>query len=166
MTRASANSAQRDSETQATHERFMRLALDEARNALHLGEVPVGAVLVMGHDVIATGFNQAVHHVDPTAHAEVVALRQAAEAVGNYRLPGSTLYVTIEPCLMCVGAIIHARVSTVVYGVVEAKCGAIRSLLNLDELAVNHRFAVVSGILEAECRKILQDFFKFRRQEA
>jgi tRNA(adenine34) deaminase len=165
MARASGNSNHRDNETQAVHERFMRMALDEARNALHLGEVPVGAVLVMGHDVIATGFNQAIRHVDPTAHAEIVALRQAAEACGNYRLPGSTLYVTIEPCLMCVGALIQARVSTVVYGVVEPKCGALRSLVNLDDLALNHRFAIVSGILEADCRKILQDFFKFRRQE-
>jgi tRNA(adenine34) deaminase len=104
--------------------------------------------------------------VDPTAHAEIVTLRRAAQAIGNYRLVGTTLYVTIEPCLMCVGALIHARVSTVVYGVPEPKCGAIRSILNLDEIAANHRFHVVPGILEAECRRLLQDFFKYRRQEA
>ncbi len=147
------------------HERFMRLALEEARNALHLGEVPVGAVLVAGQEVIATGFNQSVHHVDPTAHAEIVALRRAAEEIGNYRLLGTTLYVTIEPCLRCVGALIHARVSTLVYGVAEPKCGAVHSILNLDDVRANHHFAVVSGVLEPECRRLLQDFFKYRRQE-
>jgi tRNA(adenine34) deaminase len=166
MARTPDSSAQRESETNAAHEPFMRLALEEARNALHLGEVPVGAVLVAGHEVVATGFNQSVHHVDPTAHAEIVTLRRAAQELGNYRLVGTTLYVTIEPCLMCVGALIHARVSTLVYGVPEPKCGAIRSILNLDEIAANHRFRVVAGILEADCRRLLQDFFKYRRQDA
>lgn len=147
-----------------THESIMRLALQEARTALHLGEVPVGAVLVAGGEVVASGFNQPIHQVDPTAHAEIVALRGAARALDNYRLTGSTLYVTVEPCLMCVGALVHARVGTVVYGAAEPKGGAIRSLLRLEDLALNHRFDVVEGILEADCRRLIQDFFKARRE--
>ena len=142
----------------------MRLALQEARTALHLGEVPVGAVLVAGGEVVASGFNQPIHQVDPTAHAEIVALRGAARALDNYRLTGSTLYVTVEPCLMCVGALVHARVGTVVYGAAEPKGGAIRSLLRVEDLALNHRFDVVEGILEADCRQLIQDFFKARRE--
>ncbi len=148
-----------------THERYMRLALEEGRNALHIGEVPVGAAIVLDQDVVATGFNQPLHTLDPTAHAEVVALRNAARALRNYRLIGTTLYVTIEPCIMCVGALLNARVSTVVYGVDEPKGGAIRSILKLEDLRANHRFAVVAGVLEAECRKLIQDFFQFRRDE-
>jgi tRNA(adenine34) deaminase len=148
------------------HEHFMRLALEEARNALHLGEVPVGAVLADGREVIASGFNQAIHHIDPSAHAEIVALRRGAEIVGNYRLPGTTLYVTAEPCLMCVGALVQARVSTIVYGVDEPKHGAVRSLLDIDALALNHHFHVLPGVLEADCRKILQDFFRYKRDNA
>ncbi len=147
-----------------THESIMRLALQEARTALHLGEVPVGAVLVAGGEVVASGFNQPIHQVDPTAHAEIVALRGAARALDNYRLTGSTLYVTVEPCLMCVGALVHARVGTVVYGAAEPKGGAIRSLLRVEDLALNHRFDVVEGILEADCRQLIQDFFKARRE--
>jgi len=147
------------------HEAFMRLALDEARQALHLGEVPVGAVLVRGDDVIATGFNQPIHALDPTGHAEIVALRRAAHLEGNYRLPGTTLYVTLEPCLMCVGAIVNARVSSLVYGAPEPKTGAVRSLLDVTTLAVNHRFEIVSGVLEDECRQLVVDFFKFRREQ-
>jgi len=143
----------------------MRQALDEARRALHLGEVPVGAVLVHDGTVVATGFNQPIHSQDPTAHAEVVALRQAARARGNYRLLGTTLYVTLEPCLMCVGALVHARVSAVVYGADEPKAGALHSTLEFGVLPVNHRFQVVSGILEEECRRAIQDFFRFRRED-
>ncbi len=149
---------------EVTHESIMRLALQEARTALHLGEVPVGAVLVAGGEVVASGFNQPIHQVDPTAHAEIVALRGAARALDNYRLTGSTLYVTVEPCLMCVGALVHARVGTVVYGAAEPKGGAIRSLLRVEDLALNHRFDVVEGILEADCRQLIQDFFKARRE--
>ena len=149
---------------EVTHESIMRLALQEARTALHLGEVPVGAVLVAGGEVVASGFNQPIHQVDPTAHAEIVALRGAARALDNYRLSGSTLYVTVEPCLMCVGALVHARVGTVVYGAAEPKGGAIRSLLRVEDLALNHRFEVVTGILEADCRQLIQDFFKARRE--
>lgn len=141
----------------------MRQALEEARTALHIGEVPVGAVIVRGGEVVARGFNQPIHHLDPTAHAEVVALRTAAKNLGNYRLAGTTVYVTLEPCLMCVGAIVNARVATVVYGVAEPKCGAIRSILDVEELRLNHRFDVVTGVLEADCRKLMVDFFTFRR---
>src|SRR5262249_39675413 len=138
----------------------------EARSALHLGEVPIGAVVALGQDVLATGFNQPIHTQDPSAHAEIVALRAAARALGNYRLTGTTLYVTLEPCLMCVGAIVLARVGTLVYGAAEPKFGAIQSLLKIESVAFNHRFQVVSGMLEPECRQLVVDFFKFRRQEA
>jgi tRNA(adenine34) deaminase len=148
------------------HEPFMRHALEAARKGLHLGEVPVGAVVVSGGTIVGEGFNQPIHKADPTAHAEILALRGAARALGNYRLTGATLYVTVEPCLMCVGALVNARVSAVVYGAVEPKCGAIASVLNFEALRLNHRFNVVAGVLERECRQILVDFFKFRRQEA
>jgi tRNA(adenine34) deaminase len=148
------------------HEAFMRQAIEQARTALHVGEVPIGAVLVLEGQVVAQGFNQPIHHVDPTAHAEIVALRQAAEALGNYRLGGTTMYVTVEPCLMCVGALINARVSTLVYGTAEPKFGAVLSLLRVEDLRVNHHFAVVGPVLEAECRKLMVDFFQYRRDEA
>jgi len=148
----------------AVREGFMRLALEEAKAALHLGEVPVGAVVVLGGEVVAGGFNQPIRGLDPTAHAEVVALRRAARVLGNYRLLGASVYVTIEPCLMCVGALVQARVAEVVYGAPEPKTGALRSTLQFDELVVNHRFNVVAGVLEAECRQIVVDFFKYRRE--
>jgi tRNA(adenine34) deaminase len=147
-------------------ERFMRLALEQARQGLHLGEVPVGAILVLDGDVLASGFNQPIHKLDPSAHAEIIALRRGARALGNYRLAGSTLYVTVEPCLMCVGALLHARVARVVYGCAEPKSGALSSILNVEELPANHRLEVVSGVLESECRKALRDFFQYRREEA
>ena len=149
---------------QASHEFFMRIALQEARSALQLGEVPVGAVLVAGGEVVATGFNQPIHQLDPTAHAEIVVLRGAARLLNNYRLTGTTLYVTLEPCLMCVGALVHARVETVVYGAPEPKGGAIRSALRIEDLRLNHRFTVVEGVLEADCRQLIQDFFRIRRE--
>lgn len=142
----------------------MRLALGEAAKALHLGEVPVGAVLVRGEEVVGSGFNQPIHAVDPTSHAEIVALRAGARSLGNYRLTGTRLYVTLEPCMMCVGALLNARVSTLVYGAPEPKWGSVRSLLDVSTLAVNHRFDVVAGILEEECRQIVVDFFKIRRE--
>lgn len=142
----------------------MRLALEEAAKALQAGEVPVGAVLVRGDEVVARGFNQPIQAVDPTAHAELVALRAAARALGNYRLTGTTLYATLEPCLMCVGALVNARVSSLVYGAAEPKWGSVRSLLDVGTLAVNHRFDVVAGVLEEECRQIVVDFFKIRRE--
>jgi tRNA(adenine34) deaminase len=148
------------------HESFMRIALKQARSALHVGEVPIGAAVVLGQEVLATGFNQPIHTQDPSAHAEVIALRAAARAIGNYRLMGTTLYVTLEPCLMCVGALVLARVGTLVYGAAEPKFGAIQSLLKIESLALTHRFEVVPGVLEADCRQLVVDFFKFRRQEA
>ncbi len=147
------------------HAPYMRQALAEAHQGMHLGEVPVGAVIVMGGVVVATGFNQPIHLQDPTAHAEIVALRAAARVVGNYRLTGATLYATVEPCLMCVGALVLARVSTLVYGTTEPKTGAVTSVLNLTEVSLNHRFEVVGGVLAAECSQVLVDFFKFRREE-
>lgn len=148
------------------HEPFMRQAIEQARAACHIGEVPIGAVLVADGEVLAQGFNQPIHAVDPTAHAEIVALRSAARVLRNYRLAHTALYVTLEPCLMCVGALVNARVSTLVYGAPEPKFGAVSSLLRIEDVALNHRFDVVSGVLEAECRKLIQDFFRFRREEA
>lgn len=145
------------------HENFMRRALDEARLAREVGEVPVGAVIVSDDSVIATGYNRPVSTHDPTAHAEIVALRAAAQALDNYRLGGTTLYVTVEPCLMCVGALVHARVATVVYGVADPKGGAVRSVLDPGSLPLNHRFVSVEGVLADECRDLLQGFFREKR---
>lgn len=146
------------------HERFMALALDQARRGRDAGEVPIGAVVVSAAgSVLGEGFNRPVRSADPTAHAEIIALRAAASALGNYRVPGTTLYVTLEPCLMCVGGLIGARVATVVYGAPEPKWGAIRSILQVGTLAVNHRFAVVAGVREDECRALVVDFFKTKR---
>jgi tRNA(adenine34) deaminase len=146
------------------HEHFIGLALDEARRAADAGEVPVGAVVVMEGRLVATGRNQPISSHDPTAHAEIVALRAAGLRLGNYRLPGSSLYVTVEPCLMCVGAILQARVATVVFGAADAKGGAVRSLLDPRTLPLNHRFEVVEGVRADECRSLLQAFFRSRRE--
>jgi tRNA(adenine34) deaminase len=149
----------------AEHEPFMRLALEQARRARHVGEVPIGAVITAQGRVAGEGFNQPIRAADPTAHAEIVALRRAAREAGNYRLPGATLYVTLEPCLMCVGAIVNARLGTVVYGAREPKWGALGSILDARTLELNHRLAVIGGVLEEECRQVVVDFFKFRRAE-
>ncbi len=142
----------------------MGLALDQARRGLAAGEVPIGAVLVSAEGaLLGEGFNRPVGSHDPTAHAEIVALRAAGSAIANYRLPGSILYVTLEPCLMCVGALIGARVAAVVYGAAEPKWGAIESILKIDALAANHRFAVTAGIRAEECRALVVDFFKAKR---
>ena len=142
----------------------MREAQREAREALAAGEVPVGAVVVLDGRVAGAGFNQPIGRADPTAHAEIVALRVAAREVGNYRLTGATLYVTVEPCVMCVGAIVHARVGTLVYGVSEPKAGAVRSAMRaLDHPALNHRVEVIEGVLDEECGQIMQEFFRDRR---
>ena len=143
----------------------MRLALEQARRARHVGEVPIGAVIKAQGRVAGEGFNQPIRAADPTAHAEIVALRRAAREAGNYRLPGATLYVTLEPCLMCVGAIVNARVGTVVYGAREPKWGALGSILDARTLELNHRLEVIGGVLEEECRQVVVDFFKFRRAE-
>jgi tRNA(adenine34) deaminase len=146
------------------HESFMRLALAEARRAEAAGEVPVGAVVVVDGAVVAAGGNASVGSHDPTAHAEVVALRAAGLALGNYRLTGASLYVTVEPCLMCVGALVHARIGTLVYGAPEPKAGAVRSICRaLDHPALNHRVAAVAGVLEDDCGAIVQRFFRERR---
>ena len=144
----------------------MRMALAEAEAAGRAGEVPVGAVVVAGEDVLGVGHNQPIGSHDPTAHAEIVALRAAAARVGNYRLTDATLYVTIEPCLMCVGALVHARIGTLVYGAPEPKAGAIESSQRAHEHpALNHRLVVVSGVLAVECASIVQQFFQRRRAE-
>jgi tRNA(adenine34) deaminase len=145
------------------HEPFMRLALEQAALGQARGEVPVGAIVVLDGAVVGRGYNQPIGACDPTAHAEIVALREAARAASNYRLSGATLYVTVEPCLMCVGAIVHARLGSVVYGVADPKGGAVRSLLDPNALPLNHRFAVVEGVLPEECRELLQGFFRTRR---
>lgn len=141
------------------------MALELARRGLESGEVPVGAVVVLEGQAVGAGFNQPIGSHDPTAHAEVVAIREAAAAVGNYRLTGATLYVTVEPCLMCVGAMIHARIGTLVFGTVEPKSGAVLSTVCAPELpGLNHRLEVVGGVLEDDCREIIQAFFRERRQ--
>ena len=142
---------------------FMRLALERAELARAAGEVPVGAVVARDGVVLGAGFNQPIASVDPTAHAEILALRAAARAAGNYRLPGATLYATVEPCLMCVGAVVHARVARVVYGAADAKSGAVRSMLDPARLPLNHRFEAVEGVLADDCRRLLQEFFRSRR---
>ena len=145
----------------------MEGAIEEARRGLAAGEVPIGAVVVIGGQIVARAFNQPITAVDPTAHAEVVALREAARITGNYRLTDAILYVTIEPCLMCVGALIHARVREVVYGAAEPKTGAIVSTVRaLDTPGLNHRFAVTAGVLDAPCRELVQEFFRARRASA
>jgi tRNA(adenine34) deaminase len=145
----------------------MEMALKEARAAGERGEVPIGAVVVIDGRVVASGFNQPISSVDPTAHAEMVALREAARGIGNYRLTDATLYVTVEPCVMCVGALVHARVREVVYGAAEPKSGALVSAVRGLELpGLNHRFAVTGGVLEEECRRLVQLFFQERRQAA
>ena len=129
--------------------------------------MPVGAVVVLDGAVVGAGFNQPITAHDPTAHAEIVALRAAAAALANYRLPGATMYVTVEPCLMCVGAMVHARIGTVVYGAAEPRSGAIVSMTSAHEFhGLNHRLEAVGGVLEDECRAIIQEFFKARRATA
>lgn len=146
---------------------FMREAIMQAQEACLHNEVPVGAVIVKDGQTIARGFNQPVSGNDPTAHAEIVALRKAAKVMGNYRLPGCTLYVTLEPCAMCAGAIIHARIARVVFGAPDPKTGACGSIINLfSEARLNHHTSITSGILAKECAILLKDFFATRRNKA
>lgn len=143
---------------------LMAAALVEARRAMANDEVPVGAVVAVGDEIVASGFNHPISGVDPTAHAEIVALRAAARKVGNYRLTGATLCVTVEPCAMCVGAIVHARIGTLIYGAPEPKTGAVRSTMTLlDDPRWNHRVTVVAGLMADESRELLQEFFRARR---
>jgi tRNA(adenine34) deaminase len=146
------------------HQEFMKMALREAQQGLAAGEVPIGAVIVVAGQVIARAFNQPISTSDPTAHAEMLVLRDAGKAAANYRLTDAAVYVTLEPCLMCVGALVHARVREVVYGAPEPKTGALVSAVRGLELGgLNHRFAVTGGVMEEECRQIIQAFFKDRR---
>jgi len=148
-----------------TLDELMGEALAEARRGGEAGEVPVGAVVALEGVVVGRGFNQPIGAVDPPAHAEIVALREAARAVGNYRLTGAVLCVTIEPCLMCVGAMVHARIGTLAYGAPEPKAGAVESAMRaLDHPGLNHRFEFVGGVLADECRAIVQAFFEERRE--
>ena len=142
----------------------MTEALELARRARDASEVPVGAIVAIGDEIVGRGFNQPLSARDPTAHAEIVAIRAAARHVGNYRLTGATLCVTVEPCLMCVGALVHARIGTLVFGATEPRMGAVTSTVRGGELpGHNHRFEIVSGILAGECRALMQEFFKERR---
>ncbi|MFC5475257.1 tRNA adenosine(34) deaminase TadA [Paraherbaspirillum soli] len=143
---------------------FMQQAISQAHNAWALGEVPVGALVVKDGQVIATGFNQPIGTHDPTAHAEIMALRAAAEILGNYRLPGCELYVTLEPCAMCSGAMMHARLARVVYGASDPKTGACGSVLNLfEQEKLNHHTELTGGVLADACGALLKEFFAERR---
>ncbi len=145
-------------------EAFMAMALDLARQAADAGEVPVGAVVVCQGEVVGRGFNQPIGRHDPTAHAEVIALRDAAARVGNYRLPGCELYVTLEPCMMCAGAMMHARIGRIVYGARDPKTGVAGSVLNLfDETRLNHHARIEGGVLADDCSRMLSEFFAMRR---
>ena len=142
----------------------MSAALEEARTAAERGEVPIGAVLVHEGNIVARAHNRTLTDNDPTAHAEMVAIREAAQTIGNHRLNGTSLYVTVEPCAMCAGAMIQARVARLIYGSAEQKGGAVRTCFQiLDHPAVNHRVEVISGVLAEECAAVMQDFFAQRR---
>lgn len=147
-------------------EEYMSIALELAREAARLDEVPVGAIVVKDGEVVGRGFNQPISRRDPTAHAEVMALRDAANRLGNYRLPGCTLYVTLEPCAMCIGAIFHARIARVVFGARDPKTGAAGSVIDLfAEGRLNHHAEVVGGVRAEECGALLSAFFAARRQK-
>lgn len=157
-------STETDTLTTESHLVWMKLALEQAEKARAQDEVPVGAILVQNGRVIGAGYNQPIGSHDPTAHAEVQAIRAASQNLGNYRLPDTHLYVTIEPCAMCVGAMIHARINTLIFGSREPKAGAVVSQLQLPEASyVNHKIKVIEGILEEECRVLMQSFFQAKR---
>jgi tRNA(adenine34) deaminase len=146
-------------------ERFMREALQQARLAGEADEVPIGAVIVSGDEILGRGFNSPVSRNDATAHAEIAALREASNCIGNYRLTGCTLYVTLEPCVMCAGALVHARLDRLVFGARDLRFGGVRSKFRLaDSELLNHRVSVVEGVLAADCLELLQQFFANRRQ--
>ncbi len=147
------------------HEHWMRRALDQAQIAFAAEEVPIGAVVVHGGRVIGEGWNQREQLSDPTAHAEMIAITQAAEALGSWRLLDCTLYATLEPCPMCAGAIVQARIPTVVYGATDPKAGACHTLYRITEdPRLNHRATVIGGVLQAECQSILREFFAIQRE--
>lgn len=146
---------------------WMQFALDEAEDALKRDEVPVGAVVVLEERIIGRGHNRVITDHDPTAHAEIVALRDAAQTVENYRLVGATLYVTIEPCAMCAGALINARIKRLVYGARDEKAGAVESVFEIcTDPRLNHQLEVEGGVLEQECRQIIQSFFRQKRADS
>jgi tRNA(adenine34) deaminase len=146
-------------------ETFMDAALEQARLGLAAGEVPIGAVLVIDNAIVARGFNQPISACDPTAHAEVLVLREAARIAGNYRLTNADVYVTLEPCLMCVGALVHARVRHVTYGAAEPKTGALVSTVRgLETPGLNHRFELSGGVREEAARELIQEFFREKRR--
>jgi tRNA(adenine34) deaminase len=148
------------------HEHFMNLALEQAHVAAQHGDVPVGAVLVREGNIVAFGHNRREIDGDPTAHAEIVALRSAAKDQGHWRLDGTTLYVTMEPCAMCAGALVNARIQTLVFGTLDAKAGACGSLMNIcQDSRLNHRLVIASGILQKESSNILKEFFRLRREQ-
>jgi tRNA(adenine34) deaminase len=154
-----------DGRATSVHSHFMKLALDEAERAFREEEVPVGAVIVHGDRVVARAHNQREQLRDPTAHAEMIAITQAAEALGSWRLDECTLYVTLEPCPMCAGAILQARIPSVVYGAADPKAGAVHTLYRmLEDTRLNHRATAVSGVLADECGQILSRFFQRQRQ--
>ena len=147
-------------------EDYMRAALEQARQAGACDEVPVGAVVVLDGEIVGRGFNQPIGRHDPTAHAEIMALRDAAARLGNYRLPGCTLYVTLEPCVMCAGAMVHSRIARLVFGARDAKTGAAGSLMDvLHHPGMNHRVEISEGVLAESCSAMLSDFFRWRREE-
>lgn len=148
----------------SSDEQYIRQALELAREAEQMSEVPIGALIVLGGRVIGRGRNSPISTRDPTAHAEILAIREAADAIGNYRLEGATLYVTLEPCVMCAGALVAARVSRLVFGARDLRFGGVRSKFQLaDAELLNHRVEVTEGVLGAECVELLQRFFGARR---
>ncbi len=147
-------------------EEFMRLALAQAELARAEGEVPIGAIVVLDGEIKGRGHNAVIQNSDPTAHAEIVAMRDAAKAISNYRLANATVYSTIEPCAMCAGAMVHARVAKLVYGAMDEKAGAVDSHFEICSTDfLNHRVIVEKGILEAECRQMIQSFFRQKREK-
>ena len=148
-----------------SHEKYIKLALTEAKKAGQMGEVPIGAILVSENGAILSAtHNRTIDLVDPTAHAEILALREAALKANNYRLLNTTLYVTVEPCIMCMGAIVHARISKVVFGAADPKWGAAGSLYHFaEDERLNHRVAIIAGVMEKDCKTLMQDFFRIRR---
>lgn len=150
---------------QEADEKWMRCAIRVAREAVELGEVPVGAIIIDSHgQILACGSNRTITDLDPTAHAEIVALRNAALRIGNYRLAGTTVYTTIEPCAMCAGALVNARVARLVYGARDERFGAVETHFHIcDSLHLNHRIEITGGVLADNCRSLMQDFFQARR---
>lgn len=152
-------------DTDLLNQFFMGFALAEAQRARDIGEVPIGAIVVVDKQIVGSGHNQPIRRKDPTAHAEILALRSAAQRIGNYRLTNATLYVTIEPCAMCAGAMVNARVKHLVYGATEIRAGAVHSVFQIcTNSSLNHRIEVTSGVRVKECRELMQLFFRERRK--